>query len=375
MRSFSFNGVIATTVLCDAQNVAEVMLNGVSVWSESLVPAGLIIGFTGASVPTGWVIYTNADGKLLVGAGSSYSVGTSGGSNVISKAITTTTDGAHSGGAFGCLTSGVYATGAYSSGSDAGIQGGHSHTVTITGTWSPYKQQFKLIKSTATKQKIPVDGVVFSASNISSVPNITNTMITDAFAGPNTTTGLAGSNTVSLTGTTNSTGAHSHTTGAQNYNAYAGGSYSYAHSTGTHSHTVAVTATPLVKSKYLAAWTAASVVVDFNDYMIGMWESSIAPDGWAICDGTNGTPDLRDYFIKLNTIANAGVVASLTHSFSLPATAVASSGGHNHVGSYYNLVATSRYHSDNVTHTHTTVADTTTVTPEYYALTFIMKLP
>lgn len=37
------------------------------------------------------------------------------------------------------------------------------------------------------------------------------------------------------------------------------------------------------------------------------WEKSIAeiPDGWALCDGNNGTPDLRDkgdldvYIIKL----------------------------------------------------------------------------
>lgn len=31
--------------------------------------------------------------------------------------------------------------------------------------------------------------------------------------------------------------------------------------------------------------------------VIVMWSGSIAPSGWALCDGTNGTPDLRNKFI------------------------------------------------------------------------------
>lgn len=33
--------------------------------------------------------------------------------------------------------------------------------------------------------------------------------------------------------------------------------------------------------------------------IIAMWSGTIAdiPDGWALCDGTNGTPDLRDRFV------------------------------------------------------------------------------
>lgn len=30
---------------------------------------------------------------------------------------------------------------------------------------------------------------------------------------------------------------------------------------------------------------------------IGIWSGSAVPDGWALCDGTNGTPDLRDKFV------------------------------------------------------------------------------
>lgn len=31
--------------------------------------------------------------------------------------------------------------------------------------------------------------------------------------------------------------------------------------------------------------------------LIAMWSGSIVPEGWALCDGQNGTPDLADKFI------------------------------------------------------------------------------
>lgn len=31
--------------------------------------------------------------------------------------------------------------------------------------------------------------------------------------------------------------------------------------------------------------------------LISMWSGLVPPDGWAICDGTNGTPDLRGRFV------------------------------------------------------------------------------
>jgi hypothetical protein len=45
-------------------------------------------------------------------------------------------------------------------------------------------------------------------------------------------------------------------------------------------------------------WTSATPVV-FVTGMIILWSGSIAsiPSGWALCDGTSGTPDLRDKFI------------------------------------------------------------------------------
>ena len=37
--------------------------------------------------------------------------------------------------------------------------------------------------------------------------------------------------------------------------------------------------------------------IQFPKGMIMLWQGSSAPEGWAICDGSNGTPDLRGKFV------------------------------------------------------------------------------
>jgi hypothetical protein len=46
-------------------------------------------------------------------------------------------------------------------------------------------------------------------------------------------------------------------------------------------------------------WTSAAAPTAFLTGMIILWSGSIAsiPSGFALCDGTSGTPDLRDRFI------------------------------------------------------------------------------
>jgi microcystin-dependent protein len=36
---------------------------------------------------------------------------------------------------------------------------------------------------------------------------------------------------------------------------------------------------------------------NIDTYVIIMWDSAVIPDGWHVCDGTAGTPDLRDRFV------------------------------------------------------------------------------
>lgn len=65
--------------------------------------------------------------------------------------------------------------------------------------------------------------------------------------------------------------------------------------------------------------------------LIAMWHGLIAniPTGWALCDGTNGTPDLRSKFVKGATAATeaGGTGGSATHNHTFTGSALA---GHTH---------------------------------------------
>ena len=146
---------------------------------------------------------------------------------------------------------------------------------------------------------------------------------------------------------------------------------------------------------------------------IVMWSGSIAdiPDGWALCDGTSGTPDLRDRFILSvsagedpgetgGSHTKALSVSNLpphTHSFTTDPA-----GEHTHTGRLVQELSKENdgndgnyyfggtiEHKDNVkvdfttnsagTHTHNGTTNSTgsgssfDIRPKYYKMAFIMK--
>ena len=133
-----------------------------------------------------------------------------------------------------------------------------------------------------------------------------------------------------------------------------------------------------------------------------MWAGSIAsiPSGYVICDGTNGTPDLRDRFVvgagttyAVTAIGGSADAIVVQHTHTATSTSVVTDPGHYHgnaVSSYQNPATTggaSPYGGPGNTTTKTTgitVATTTTNAntgvsgtnanlPPYYALAYIMK--
>ena len=106
--------------------------------------------------------------------------------------------------------------------------------------------------------------------------------------------------------------------------------------------------------------------------MIMMWNSTAAtiPTGWQLCNGTNGTPDLRGQFIVGSTgdatgayfTGNSGGVTGValsvnnlpTHTHDLSSSNTATAGGHSHTAT---TTATDAGHTHTVTdggHSHTT---------------------
>lgn len=130
---------------------------------------------------------------------------------------------------------------------------------------------------------------------------------------------------------------------------------------------------------------------------IVMWSGAIQdiPDSWALCDGTNGTLDLRNRFIvgagDLYTVNTTGgsadsVLISHSHSASTNASPNHSHSAGTHFGSAINRVRFGgpqiggRGTSSNGAHSHTSTSDTLGESgtdknlPPYYALAFIQQV-
>jgi hypothetical protein len=117
-----------------------------------------------------------------------------------------------------------------------------------------------------------------------------------------------------------------------------------------------------------------------------MWSGlkSAIPSGWVLCDGQNGTPDLRDRFVCSIadgeeaggtggdiTLTHAGAAVGDHTNVSVPQTATSAV----KVGtSSSNAAAQAHTHTiSSITHNVTQPNDHTNVKPPYYKLAFIMK--
>ena len=107
--------------------------------------------------------------------------------------------------------------------------------------------------------------------------------------------------------------------------------------------------------------------------MIVMWSGDIGsiPQGWALCDGNSGTPDLRDRFVigagSTYNPGDTGGAVNHTHEFTLPYhTHSFQAGG--------NMASGAGYDETTSPATVSGTSDPTDHLPPYYALAFIMKL-
>jgi hypothetical protein len=133
--------------------------------------------------------------------------------------------------------------------------------------------------------------------------------------------------------------------------------------------------------------------------VIVLWSGSIGsiPAGWALCNGNNGTPDLRNRFIvgagsTYSVDATGGSADAIVVSHTHTATSVVTDPGHNHELQYQNgVVSTTPAVGALIgTGTSNTSTETTGITvattnasagtsgtnanlPPYYALCYIMK--
>ena len=149
---------------------------------------------------------------------------------------------------------------------------------------------------------------------------------------------------------------------------------------------------------------AATVAQSVPTGCILMWSGSIAtiPTGWLICDGTNGTPDLRSRFIvgagstyAVNATGGSADATLVSHSHSASSSSSVTDSGHFHGpaglmdlngtgGNFGGGIQGFGVTATNLAVTGISVATTTSIStegssatnanlPPYLALAYIMK--
>lgn len=365
MKNWRYNSVILA--------VAWLSCSGFLFFSgkpQISIPAGVIVPFNSdGSVPDGWQAFTTANNKFIVGAGSTYSVGSSA---AASGSATTVEAGAHIQNSTSGYKSDLVGSNRMSQFMES--DGSHSHTVSTAG-YTPAKQKFVLIKSSEATQYFPAGAVVLSSdilriSGLSLVEPNNSRLLWAA-----TETGAVAEVASAAGVTTENGGNHVHGTLGAAYGS--GAALDVGTREGDHNHTVNLSfSNASIKRAYLAAWSNASIKFSQSRKMIAMWEGETPPSGWVLCDGNNGTIDLRDYFIMLSDLTNIATRAG-DNSLSVALTMSDYTWEHNHYGSNNarNDGATNiAVGSVSPTHNHTGTCTGGTYVPAYYALTFIMYI-
>lgn len=116
-----------------------------------------------------------------------------------------------------------------------------------------------------------------------------------------------------------------------------------------------------------------SLNAPFNVGMIMMYTGVTAPSGWSFCDGTNGTPDLRNRFVvAAGTTYPLGTTGGTTTSSAAGSHThtEAAAGSHNHTGVVGDTVLTI---DQMPAHTHTWAGTSTAEDNNYTAGTKYLK--
>ena len=329
------------------------------------VPSGLIVLYNGTSAPDGWTLFTSADGKYPVGAGSTYAVGATGGSTSITTNASDS-QGSHNGSASFTNNAGTpFETGKSAAG---------AHTHTLSFNYEPPFYTLRLIKADSELPQLPANGVVLSASTLSGLTEFTTPegKILKVAA----TIGSGGNNTIPA-GTSSSIGEHHH--GTTDCGSNIGSSTCASESSGmTHTHpTTSFVITPAIKRALMSAWYDANNAYNLQGGMYAFYQSITPPDGWYLCNGSNGTVDLRDYFIEFTDTSDDGTRTG-DNTISLASCTLSSvDWNHSHKSTTFDdsLALPDQWHaSQNATHSHTIAAlSGKSYVPPYYALAIIMK--
>ena len=355
------------------KNDIHTVYNRVSgVWRKSFerffVPVGLILPYyTDGLPPTGWTTWNAGLNHNIIGAGDTYAVGDN---SVGSGGLTPGTNlaGGHWGVDFSYNNDAESDGGKYRADS---FNANHAHVFNIT--YIPPANRTPFIKAvTSGMVNLPTRAGAWS------VDGLTKAGLNNMYAGDKILlNGLAGDiGADSYPGIiSNSVASHVH--GVEDSGSGSGddvGTWA-----GVHTHTETFGVENLLRRVRMSLWnhlTQGMPFIAWGENVIGMYESLTPPDGWFLCNGSNGTPDLRNHFIINSAYdhADIGVQIGTGGARAYTAGAVAH-GTHNHADTNESGDTNREwYHYAGAMPSHAQISSTTaTWLPPYYALAFIMK--
>ena len=326
-----------------------------------VIPTGIIMPFNdvASNIPTGWTQWTDAGTRALMGHAST--AGSTGGNTYVTRTSSSTS---HTG------TGSSWWAGS-SSGSSAdkagGASGSHAHSLRIN--YSPARRFQVMMKATQDAKTFPVNTGILGDTDLTGLGLSDITSDGYMLCGQSGTSS-SNSNAASSISNVSTEGNHGpHINGVASLNSGGNGYASDYTLRGASSHSGSASVTDNIYRYYMALYASASSEIAASEGMFGLWESATPPDGWAICDGTNGTPDLSSRFIGFNSSSKGSTAGTgnITTSGSL-----SNNGSHEHANGWASrgTIATS-YHANSVTHGHSVGGLIEAFNPLYYTIIFI----
>jgi hypothetical protein len=152
-----------------------------------------------------------------------------------------------------------------------------------------------------------------------------------------------------------------------------------------HNHTLTKTVSiSNLRGKLLKIWLAASSSIPKSSVVImNCGNLSVLPSYWKVCDGTNGTVDMQNYFLgyatSSGTAHNTTTAANTQYTLTDPTDTASNDWVHAHY-SVGNAFQTQQYvyHSTGVhAHTHAVSGGslTSNYEPAHFKLAFIQLIP
>ena len=362
-----------------------------------IIPANSVIMMDGtysAAIGT-WDLYSDALDKLIVGTTEQVNVGVAFASTGQSSSTAGSIGSA--GEHYGASTGIPGGTGSLTGYANDGIAGNHTHSSTwIASTANsssdikPVHTTYTLLRTNANTTFFPANTVHISATNIYSgtqqLATSTNRYIV---GGSNKTNYAATSHSITHT-TSDESSSHNHI----NYvytrvnSAYYGALSQNGNSSDyqpAHNHTFTKTVSiSNLRGKLLKVWLAAASSIPKSSVVIMYCgDLSILPSYWKVCDGTNGTIDMQNYFLGYATSSATAhetvTAASTQYELSSDSTTSSNNWQHGHYAlNYgYNTTMYVNHVIGNNPHSHTVSGGslTSNYEPPHLKLAFIQLIP